>query len=164
MIGSQSGLRQISCLLELLEGLANAAPKPVARPPVGAKPAWAAAERARRLDAYLLQALHGPVAQSEVARAVGLSSGGFSRFFAAHFGKPFVKYLAELRVRRARELLAMEDLPVSEVASASGYSNLSSFNRQFARLEGMTPSEYRRLAPVHRFTSMSGRVANTAIA
>ncbi len=58
-------------------------------------------------------------------------------------GRTFVEYLAELRVGRACDLLATTDLPVLEVSLRSGFETLSSFNRKFRALRGMTPREYR---------------------
>jgi AraC-like DNA-binding protein/quercetin dioxygenase-like cupin family protein len=96
----------------------------------------------------LLQYIHGHVSQrlsqSDTAKLVGMSPGAFSRFFSRQFGKPFVSYMAELRVGHACRLLADSDLNVSEVAFRVGFNNLANFNRHFLRLKGMTPTAYRR--------------------
>jgi transcriptional regulator GlxA family with amidase domain len=84
--------------------------------------------------------------QREVAKLAGLSTAGFSRFFSRHFGKTFVTYVAELRIKRACQLLLGNEYSIAEVARLSGFHNLANFNRRFFRFKGMTPSEYRRLA------------------
>lgn len=84
------------------------------------------------------------LSQSSTAKLVGMSPGAFSRFFSRQFGKPFVSYMAELRVGHACRLLADSDMNVSEVAYRVGFNNLANFNRHFLRLKGMTPSAYRR--------------------
>ncbi len=50
------------------------------------------------------------------------------------------------RVDHARALLAGTDVPLSEVATACGSYDQPAFSRQFARLAGETPGQYRRRA------------------
>jgi AraC-like DNA-binding protein len=55
-------------------------------------------------------------------------------------------------------VLAFTDDPIIDIAQASGYHNLSNFNRQFRIEHGVTPSEYRNRAgryPTRR--DLSGR-------
>jgi len=87
-----------------------------------------------------------PVPEREVAELVGLTPSAFSRFFRRAFGKPFVRYLSDLRVSHACRLLADGDRSVTEIAFDVGFRNLSNFNRRFLRAQGMTPTSYRRLA------------------
>jgi transcriptional regulator GlxA family with amidase domain len=77
---------------------------------------------------------------------VGLSAAGFSRFFSRHFGKPFVCYLAEIRIGNACRLLMESNLGIAQIAAEVGFNNLANFNRRFRELKGVTPSEYRRMA------------------
>lgn len=86
------------------------------------------------------------ISRAEVARLAGMSSGTFSRFFARQFGKPFVVYVAEVRIANACRLLRERDSSVSDVAHEVGFHNLANFNRTFLRLKGMTPSAYRKIA------------------
>jgi len=46
-------------------------------------------------------------------------------------------------VRRAKDLLAETDLPLSEIALASGFSDQSHCARRFREQVGVTPSSYR---------------------
>lgn len=87
-----------------------------------------------------------PLTQSEVAAQFGLSAAGFSRFFTREFGKPFVRYLAELRVGHAGHLLVGQELSMVEVAAASGFGTVASLDRHFRSIKGTTPSAYRRRA------------------
>jgi AraC-like DNA-binding protein len=96
--------------------------------------------------AHIDEHLDREMTQREVARLAGLSTAGFSRFFSRHFGKTFVTYVAELRTKRACQLLLGNEYSIAEVARLSGFHNLANFNRRFFRFKGMTPSEYRRLA------------------
>lgn len=105
-------------------------------------------ERMNRAFQFLNAHLGEEVRLAAVARHVSLSEGAFSRFFRVHAGKTFPELLNELRIGRACRLLLEEDNNISEVAYACGFTNLSNFNRQFRRLKGASPREYR--ASVHR--------------
>jgi AraC family transcriptional regulator len=50
------------------------------------------------------------------------------------------------RLARARELLIATDMPVVEIALATGFSSQSHLASAFRRLTGVTPGEYRREA------------------
>jgi AraC-like DNA-binding protein len=95
---------------------------------------------------YIEQNLERDMTQREVAKMAGLSTAGFSRFFSRNLGKTFVTYIAELRVKRACELLLDNEHSIADVARLSGFHNLANYNRRFFRFKGMTPSSYRRLA------------------
>jgi AraC-like DNA-binding protein/quercetin dioxygenase-like cupin family protein len=110
--------------------------------PCGARESSRAAEVLR----YIRQHAAERISRPEVARLAGMSSGTFSRFFARQFGKPFVAYVAEVRIANACRLLREHDQSVSGVAHEVGFTNLANFNRTFLRLKGMTPSAYRKMA------------------
>jgi two-component system, response regulator YesN len=81
----------------------------------------------------------------DVAREAGLSRFYFCRLFHHETGVLFHDYLHELRVTRAKALLADRYLRVTEVAYAVGFNDLSHFDRTFRRKVGCSPSEYRQL-------------------
>ena len=56
----------------------------------------------------------------------------------------FVGYVNELRLNHAAMLLVTTDSPIIEIASKSGFNNLSNFNRAFKMYFGKTPSTYRK--------------------
>jgi len=100
----------------------------------------------RRTLAYVHENATRNISQRDAARLAGLSPAGFSRFFSRHFGKPFVAYVAEVRVGQACRLLLEDELGIAEIAERAGFNNLANFNRRFRLLKGVTPSEYRRMA------------------
>jgi transcriptional regulator GlxA family with amidase domain len=55
-----------------------------------------------------------------------------------------VDYLVRLRIGRARSLLIGSSMPISVVAREVGYANLAPFNRQLARLKGLSPLQFRK--------------------
>lgn len=51
-------------------------------------------------------------------------------------------FIRNIRLHQAAELLASKNLSVSEVADATGFTNLSNFSNAFKELFGISPSEY----------------------
>ncbi|MFC5392959.1 helix-turn-helix domain-containing protein [Bosea vestrisii] len=80
---------------------------------------------------------------AEMARTAGLGQSRFHALFRATTGQsPKQSQLTRLFDEAADRLVTTE-LPISEIAYALGYQNASSFNRQFKRRFGLTPSEFR---------------------
>lgn len=79
-----------------------------------------------------------------MAARLRVSVPTFTRLFRRMSGCSYVQYVNQWRIGRARALLASTDRPITAVAFAVGYTNLSHFNRQFRRLVGSTPRAYRR--------------------
>jgi transcriptional regulator GlxA family with amidase domain len=78
-----------------------------------------------------------------LAEIVGLSVFHFARAFKQSEGVTPHAYLIQRRVRRVGELLANTNLPLSEIAMASGFSDQSHCTRRFRERVGVTPSNYR---------------------
>lgn len=88
----------------------------------------------------------------EVAARVGVSQFHFIRVFAAVFGATPHQFRTEVRLERARELLA-RDHSVTDVCFELGFASPGSFSRLFARRTGRAPSAYRRWIQVPRARS-----------
>lgn len=84
------------------------------------------------------------VSLEEVANATGISRYYVSHLFKELMGTTFVGYVNELRLNRAAMLLVTTENPIIEIASLSGFNNLSNFNRAFKLHFGKTPSAYRK--------------------
>ena len=66
-----------------------------------------------------------------------------SKYFRACTGIPYAEYVVRYRVNEACYLLRNTDKTVLQTALDCGFDSLRSFNRNFKKLLGMTPSEYR---------------------
>lgn len=93
---------------------------------------------------YIVDNLEHEIRMTTAADLVGMSPTAFSRFFHRVAGRGFTSMVRRLRVVRACTLLTETSMPVVEVCYASGYTNLSNFNRQFRSETGTTPSTFRR--------------------
>ncbi len=81
---------------------------------------------------------------NRLARRLGLPSRSISAAINRTLGRNVPQLVNEYRVREAMRLLGETDLPVTDVMFECGFQTKSNFNREFARVTGTTPSEYRR--------------------
>jgi AraC-like DNA-binding protein len=143
MAGLQ-GMDRVLQLLQILVRLAGSEDcEPIASPGFGANASPFDQERMDRVFQFLNSKIGEPLRLSEAARIINLSEGAFSRFFRMHTGKTFPEFVNELRIGRACSLLREHNLNITEVAYECGFTNLSNFNRQFLRLKGTSPREFR---------------------
>jgi len=82
----------------------------------------------------------------KMAESVNLSAPYFCFLFKSITGVSPAKYLKELRMRQAATLLTTTFLSVKEIVRRVGLTDESHFVRDFKRLYGRTPSEYRHSA------------------
>ncbi|HEY4239912.1 MAG TPA: AraC family transcriptional regulator [Kofleriaceae bacterium] len=82
----------------------------------------------------------------DIAAAVDIHPSHLARVFRQHEGCTVGDYLRRLRIEAARAKLAGSELPLGEIALATGFSDQSHFSRLFRAATGYTPAAYRRLA------------------
>ncbi len=82
----------------------------------------------------------------QVAQHVGLSKNYFVTLYKEFSGRGFWEFVTELRMERAKTLLAQTDLAVGEIARAVGYESEFHFSRKFREAEGLPPRDYRSRA------------------
>ncbi|SON54533.1 Bacillibactin transport regulator [Hartmannibacter diazotrophicus] len=83
-----------------------------------------------------------------LARRAGIPARQISSAINRRFGRNISQVVNEYRVEDAKRRLAETDEPVTSVMFESGFQTKSNFNREFRRVTGMSPSDYRRSAEV----------------
>jgi AraC-like DNA-binding protein len=78
-----------------------------------------------------------------LARLSGVSQAHFARSFKEAFGVPPHRYLLTRRIEQATALLRDTELPVTEIAFATGWNSLGTFGRIFRDITGESPGEFR---------------------
>jgi transcriptional regulator GlxA family with amidase domain len=99
----------------------------------------------RRVQEYIETNLEGTVSIVLLAGVACLSPFHFARAFKQSTGVTPRDYLIQRRVERARELLADTNLPISEIAVATGFADQSHCARRFREHVGLSPRDYRWL-------------------
>jgi len=84
------------------------------------------------------------VSVREAAREAALSPYHFIRRYSAVFGETPHQALIGARLDKAKELLIVSELSVTEICVAVGFSSLGTFSYAFSRRVGSAPSVYRR--------------------
>ncbi len=90
-----------------------------------------------------------PLPLSDLAQLVGVSARHLNRQFGAGLGRSAGAFYRDLRLDKSRELLRQTDLPVLEIAIATGFSGAAHFATAYGRRFGEAPSRH-RLEPVRR--------------
>lgn len=85
-----------------------------------------------------------PIDLDRLAAIAHMSKRNFMRSFQAAMGSSPIAHLIQLRVNRAASLLRRTDHSVTEIAFQVGFSDSNYFTRQFRKLLGVTPREYRQ--------------------
>ncbi|MEN5305515.1 MULTISPECIES: AraC family transcriptional regulator [unclassified Pseudomonas] len=98
---------------------------------------------AQRARDYLHAHFDQDISLEQVAQACGVDRFRLTRAFKAAFGLAPHAYLIQLRLARARRLLAQGQTP-AEVAMALGFADQSHLGRWFRRAYRLTPADYRR--------------------
>lgn len=81
-----------------------------------------------------------------LADMVHLSKSYFMNCFKKAVGIGAIEHLTQLRISAACDALSSTDMMISDISINCGYTNLSNFNRQFMKLMGCSPKQYRKYA------------------
>ena len=80
---------------------------------------------------------------ADAAASCCISAHYLSNIFKDELGFPPQKYLLNVRMSRAVDLLAMENLSISDIANSVGYPDVLAFSKIFRKFFGESPSSYR---------------------
>ncbi len=144
-LAQRSGMNRWLELVRVLNQLAWSDARALASPAYWHGRSVRLSTRAEAMTSYIVDHHEDELLLPDLARRFGLSSGAFSRFFRRTTGTTFEIYRSRVRIDAACRLLVESDQPITEIAFASGFRNLASFNRRFRVERKMTPSAYRRL-------------------
>ncbi|MBQ9060637.1 MAG: helix-turn-helix domain-containing protein [Firmicutes bacterium] len=109
--------------------------------------------RMRRFLEYIESNLAGDIRLDEMAASAGVSKSEALRCFRQTLQTTPYRYVMDVRLSRAADLLAQTRLPVGEVADRTGFHQQSYFGKCFREKTGLTPLQYRRKA-AYRSTSL----------
>lgn len=113
----------------------------------------------RQAITIMEQNLEVPLSIPKVCDAVNISQRQLNRLFSKYVKKTPTLYYRDIRLDRARGLVTQTEIPLAEVAVASGFASQVHFSRAYRerfglaprsdRIEGRVPFEFRAW-PMHR--------------
>lgn len=99
----------------------------------------------QNLADFMLEHACGDVTLEIAAKKLGYSKFYLSRVIPEMFGCNFRTLVNHYRISAAQEKLRSSKKTISEICFECGFQNLSTFNRAFMKMCGMTPTEYRKI-------------------
>ncbi len=90
-----------------------------------------------------LNAVSG-ISAVDVAKKFGYNADYISTLFHAETGVTLTRYINRTRLETAKAYLINSDMSVKEIANLCGFGDEKYFMRLFRRIEGVTPSAFRR--------------------
>lgn len=103
-------------------------------------------EAVERAISTMNQNLGERLTVDDLARAARFSKFHFTRIFRRVTGLSPGRFLSELRLQHAKQLLASTSLNVADISIRVGYTSVGTFSSRFTRSVGVPPTTYRRLA------------------
>jgi AraC family transcriptional regulator len=101
---------------------------------------WQVKRACEKLDSDLARKL----SLQQIAAECDLSVSHFVRAFRTSTGLPPHQWLLRQRIKAAKQLMTVRDLPLSEIAMSAGFANQSHFTRVFSSVVGVSPGVWRR--------------------
>jgi len=105
---------------------------------------YSAVTFATKLQGYLEEHMDQSLDLEELARAFAMSRSGFLRTCQREVGVPPMRWLAQLRIQRAKALLLEPELTISQVGYRIGFDAPATFSHFFKKHVGMSPRAYRQ--------------------
>lgn len=108
------------------------------------------AHRVRTVLAYIDEHFAEPICVQHLASQVHMSPFHFARMFKISVGHPPHAYITNVRIERAKRLLADTHMALADVACRVGYQTQAHFTGVFHKHVGTTPRAYRLAAQASR--------------
>jgi transcriptional regulator GlxA family with amidase domain len=97
-----------------------------------------------KINRFVNEHLGERISLTDVAGVMCMHPNSVSRFFRKYKKQKFSNYLSGKRIEKACALLTVTRDSITSIAFECGYDHLSTFNSNFLKLKGLSPSEFRR--------------------
>ncbi|WP_144868866.1 response regulator transcription factor [Hyella patelloides] len=99
--------------------------------------------KVERVFKFIEENYYKPLELKDVAQAVGYSPAYLTNLIRQKTERTVKQWIIERRMNEARELLLNTEQSITEIAEKTGYVDTGYFIRQFKRLHGTTPNQWR---------------------
>ena len=142
----EQGLIRYFTLIELLNLLGQSDFTPIASQGYSKYANYDFNNRLVKVYEYSIQNYNKKISLDEVASVAGMNPAAFCRYFKGKMRKTYAEFINELRINNACNLLRNSNETIAYVCYEAGFNNLSNFNRQFKKIIGKSPSDYRKFS------------------
>jgi YesN/AraC family two-component response regulator len=87
---------------------------------------------------------HDDIQITDIAYHVGVHPNYLSLIFKEEIGITPKKYLSNLKLKKAKELITETTEPINIIASSVGFNDALAFSKFFKKEFGISPSQYRK--------------------
>ena len=84
-----------------------------------------------------------PLTLDDISSHLSISRSHFAHLFKRYTNTTFIDFLTRERIKRAQVMFSNPNMLIIDIAFESGFSSLSSFNRAFRKITGLSPSQFR---------------------
>ncbi len=106
------------------------------------------AQKIERAKVIMIENIHKNIDIKGIAANLGISYSLFRKTFKEYTGYAPAQYMQELKIRKAKELLAETNNSVKEISYELNFSSYEYFLSFFKKRVGHTPMEYRNLGRI----------------
>lgn len=93
---------------------------------------------------YLDENYHSDFNLQQIADAAGMNKFYFLKMFTEEIGISPKQYFLKLRIEKAKSMIALREMKLTDIAYELGYSSQSHFSMHFKKETGITPREYQK--------------------
>lgn len=99
---------------------------------------------AEKIQKYISANLNSDnLTRNSVAAYMHMNPDYLSNLFHTKFGRTMSSYITDMRIDKAKELLIHTDLSLNEICERTGFASCSYFHKQFKKITGSTPQQFR---------------------
>ena len=102
------------------------------------------ADRLNTVYEYVFENFRNKIRLRDLADLLHMTPTSFSRYFPMKNNKSFSRFVSEIRIKHACQMLAETDETISRICYACGFDTLSNFNKQFKEITMRKPTQYKR--------------------
>ncbi len=103
------------------------------------------ADKINKVIDYINLNFTNEIKNSELAEIAGYHEYYLNRLFICHMGISMHKFILQKRINEGKRLLLNTKLPISEIASKTGFNSTTHFSSYFKKEMDMSPFEYRKI-------------------
>lgn len=108
------------------------------------------------IPAYIEQHIDRPLRVEELAKRCSLSYPWFAKRFHELFGLSCKQFIEHIRTENVEQYLLFTDLDLAEISARTGYTDCSHMVKDFRRMTGTTPGQFRSAMKNQGATPFSG--------